>query len=235
MRAIIKRELKSYFTSPAGYVVLAVLTAAVCYFFTTLFSSGYADSSYVFSYISIFILIMIPILTMRLFSEEKMKKTDQLLLTSPVSISSVVLGKFFAALIFFSLFLVETLIFNFIYIGFGASVDWMVYLGNIIGIILFAASFIAIGILISALTESQVVAAILSIAINVIILLFDSIIPSMIDNTVINKICSWVAFNERYQTFTQGIIGIDNLIFFISVIAVFLFLTVRVIDRKRWA
>ena len=97
MKAIIKREFKSYFTLPAGYVVLAVLTAATCYFFTTLFASGYADLSYVFSYISIFVLIMVPILTMRLFSEEKMKKTDQLLLTSPRSITSIVLGKFLAA------------------------------------------------------------------------------------------------------------------------------------------
>lgn len=235
MKAIIKRELKSYLTSPAGYVVLAVLTAATCYFFTTLFASGYADISYVFSYISVFVLIMIPILTMRLFSEEKIRKTEQLLLTSPVSIRSIVLGKFFAALIFFSVFLIETLVFNFVYIGLGATVDWMVYLGNLIGILLFASSFIAIGLFISALTESQVVAAIVSIAVNVIILLFDSIIPSMINNTVVTKICSWVAFNKRYQTFTQGIIGIDNVVFFISVIAVFLFLTIRVIDHKRWA
>ena len=235
MKAIIKRELKSYLTSPAGYVVLAVLTAATCYFFTTLFASGYADISYVFSYISVFVVIMIPILTMRLLSEEKMRKTEQLLLTSPVGIGSIVLGKFFAALIFFSAFLIETLVFNFVYIGLGATVDWMVYLGNLIGILLFASSFIAIGLFISALTESQVVAAIVSIAVNVIILLFDSIIPSMINNTVVTKICSWVAFNQRYQTFTQGIIGIDNVVFFISAIAVFLFLTIRVIDRKRWA
>lgn len=235
MKAIIKRELKSYFTLPAGYVVLAVLTAATSYFFTTLFSSGYADLSYVFSYISIFVLIMVPILTMRLFSEEKMKKTDQLLLTSPVSIGSVVIGKFLAALMFFSIFLIETLIFNLVYIGFGVSVDWLLYLGNIVGILLYAASFIAIGIFISALTESQVVAAVVSIAINVIILLFDSIIPSMVDNVYVNKICEWFAFNERYQTFTQGIFSIDNLIFFASVIAIFLFLTVRIIDRKRWA
>ncbi len=235
MKAIIKREIKSYFTSPAGYVVLAVMTAAVCYFFTSLFSTGYADTTYVFSYISIFALVMIPILTMRLFSEEKMKKTDQLLLTSPVSIGSIVLGKFFAALMFFSIFLVETLIFNLVYIIFGASIDWMVYLGNVVGMILFSASFISIGLFISVLTESQVVAAILSIAINLIILLFDSFIPSIIDNSVVTKICEWFAFNQRYQKFTQGIFALDNFIFFISVIAVFLFLTTRVIDRKRWA
>ena len=234
MIAIIKRELKSYFTSPAGYVVLAVLTAAVCYFFTTLFASGYADPSYIFSYISIFVLIMIPILTMRLFSEEKMKKTDQLLLTSPVSISSVVLGKFFAALIFFSLFLIETVIFNFIYIGFGVSVDWMVYLGNIIGILLFAASFIAIGILISALTESQVVAAVGSFAVSFFLLMLTTI-SNMANNEIVTKICNWISFSDRYYTFTDGVFNIANFVFFLSIIAVFLFLTSRVIDRKRWA
>lgn len=152
MSAVIKRELKAYFTSPLGYVILAVLLLFGGMNFSLVFANGYADMTYVLGSMVTIIFFVIPILTMRLFSEEKKQKTDQLLLTSPISIRAMVMGKFIAAVTFFSIFIGVCVIFNLVFQVF-AQPDWIVFLGNVVGMLLFASSLIAIGVFISALTE----------------------------------------------------------------------------------
>ncbi|MGN0174254.1 MAG: ABC transporter permease [Acutalibacteraceae bacterium] len=234
MFSIIKREFKNYFSSPIGYVVMCVLLFFGGFYYAYAFSFGSADMSYVFNSLITIIFFVVPVITMRLFSEEKRLKTDQLLITSPVSIFSIVLGKFFAAFLYFCVFIVIMALYNFIFFFFGATPDMMIFLGNVIGILLFASSLIAIGIFISSLTESQVVAAVGSFSVSFFLLLLENV-SGLFNNETITKICNWISFSERYYSFTEGIFDISNFVFFISITAAFIFLTVRVIDRKRWA
>lgn len=234
MLAIIKRELKNYFSSPLGYAIMCVMLFFGGYYYSYAFSYGSADMTYVFSSLVTIIFFVVPIITMRLFSEEKRNKTDQLLITSPVSIFSVVMGKFLAAFLYFCIFVGFMTIYNFLFLFFGATPDMMIFLGNVIGILLFSGALISIGIFISALTESQVVAAVGSFSISFLLILIENV-SNVFDSETITKILEWISFSERYYTFTEGIFDISNFIFFISIIAVFLFLTVRAIDRKRWA
>lgn len=234
MSAILKKELKSYFTSPLGYVILLVMFFFSGLFYYTVFSAGSADLTYVFSGMITIIFFVIPIITMRLLSEEKKQKTDQLLLTAPVRNSAIVFGKYLSALIFFNAFIVLMIIYNLVFMFFGGQPDFMIFLGNIIGMELFAGALIAIGIFISVLTESQVVAAVGSFAVSFFLLMIDTF-ANMVDNEIFQSVCSWISFSDRYTNFTQGLFNITDFVFFLSVIAIFLFLTSRVIDRKRWA
>ena len=233
MGAIYKRELKSYFTSPIGYVVLAIFFVFAGLFFTIIFQQGSPDLSPLFSSMFMIVLFIIPILTMRIFSDEKRQKTDQLLYTSPVKLSGIVMGKYLAALTVFGIGVGITILYQVI-IAFFITPDWMVYLGNLLGMLLLAASLIAVGMFISALTESQLVAAVGSFAVSLILWLMDSL-AQMINVSFVTKAISWVSFNGRYEAFTTGTLDYSNIVFFLSFAAIFIFLTVRVLDRKRWA
>lgn len=236
MNAVIKRELRAYVTSPLGYVVIGALLLFSGIYYSSLFGgdnrSGFADLTYVFQSMITIIFFIIPLLTMRTFSEERNKKTDQLLFTSPVNITSIVLGKFFAALSFFSIYLVYLIICNSVFLLIGAQPAWSVFFSNILGLLLFAASLIAIGIFISSLTESQVVAAVGSFAVSFFLLVINDISLGI---PLLNNLFKWISFSERYYVFSFGIINIANIIFFLSFISIFLFLTIRTIDRRRWA
>ncbi|MDP4152675.1 MAG: ABC transporter permease, partial [Bacillota bacterium] len=156
MRAIFKRELKSYFTSPIGYILLSIfciLTALT--FCTSNLKYSYTSMTDLFQFIMAWVLmIMAPILTMKLMSEEKKLKTDQLLLTSPVSIPGIVIGKFLSALVFFLIALSSTLLYVLVTFIYGKP-DVGLLIGNYLAIIFLASSFLAIGIFISSLTENQ--------------------------------------------------------------------------------
>lgn len=140
MNAIFKRELKAYFTSPDRFLRCSL---SFIFFsgilFGVYFQGGQPDLSGIFTpWLFIITLVIIPILTMRLFSEDKRQKTDQLLLIAPVKLSSIVLGKFFAALVVFGIAISITLVYQII-ISFYISPDWMVFVGNFLGILLYGA------------------------------------------------------------------------------------------------
>ena len=233
MSAIFKREIKSYFTSPIGYVVIAIVAFISSFFFAFVYTSGYADLSEPFFVVFIATLIVVPILTMRLFSEEKRQKTDQLLLTAPIGLISIVMGKFLAAFTVFSVSLSVFVIYQIILSAY-ASPDLLLFLGNLLGLLLVAAALISVGIFISSLMESQVVAAIVSIAITVVLILMN-FLGSLLKSAAVDKVVEWIAFQSRYATFTQGRFSYANFLFFIGVTAIFLFLTSRVLEKKRWA
>jgi len=233
MLAIFKRELKAYFVSPVGYVVLAVFLVFSGFYFSYMFSNGYPDVTFVFSQMFAITLFIVPILTMRLMSEDRRQKVDQVLLTSPVKLSSIILGKFFAALAVFALGFANTLIFQII-LSFYVSLNWLIFIGNVVGMLLLGGSLIAIGLFISALTESQMVAAVGTFAISMFILMMDSL-ASTINISAITKAAEWISFSGRYNTFVSGVFDYSNLIFFVSVAAIFLFLAVRSLEKKRWA
>lgn len=234
MLAIFKRELRAYFTSPLGYIVTLIYVLLDGFVFSILFSNGSAELSTLYSILYTFTLFLMPVLTMRLFSDELRMKTDQALFTAPVKISGIVMGKFLAALTVFVLANCLTILYQLIFSVVVSGLDWMVYFDNVLGSILLASALIAIGLFISSLTENQMTAAMGSMSISIMLILID-MLGTTITNTVLAGIVEWISFSSRYNTFVQGIVDYANIAFFLSVTAIFLFLTVRVQEKRRWA
>lgn len=234
MSAIFRREFKSFFTGPIGYIALAVIIAASgMFFFMYNLNYGMADLTGVFSGLFTISLLVIPFLTMRLFSDEKRQKTDQALLTAPGSLTGIVLGKFFAALVLYVIAISITLVYAVI-LAFQVSPDWMLLVGNFIGLLLVGALIISIGVFISCLTESQVIAALGTLAVSVILLTIDQIGSLLGGITFLEGIVAFISITARYSEFTAGLINYDSIIYFITMQALFVFLTVRVLDSRRW-
>lgn len=234
MGAIFRRELLAYFTTPIGYIFLALFYAGAGLFFNmTALSSGSADMAYIFTLLIYVLLVVIPILTMRTLSEEKNQKTDQCLLTAPISLGGLVMGKFLAAFLIFSLAVSITVVYAVVVSAF-AQPDWTVVIGNIVGFLLLGSAFISIGIFVSSLTENQIVSAIISFAAMLLCYLL-SAIAQIIPIEWLSGIISNLSFVDRYTGFTYGLFDLSNVLFFISATAVFLYLTVRVLEKRRWS
>ena len=235
MGAIFRRELKAYFSSPLGYIFLGVIYAISGFYFWYILANQANYIQYVFSNMFTIVLMVVPLLTMRLMSEDKKLKTDQLLLTAPVNITSVVLGKYFAALVVYIIGVSSTIIFQIVLATF-ATPDWNVFLGNYLAIVLIGAALISIGILISSLTENQIIAAIGTLAISLFIWLLDSIASALPAGFEwMSSIFSSLSFMTRYNDFVSGILNVSHILFFVSFAAVFLFLTIRALEKKRWS
>lgn len=248
MFAIYKKELRSYFINPIGYIYvgmfLAVAALLCCY--TTLISGSYDATGYFVGMMVAFI-ILIPLLTMRLFSEERKLRTEQLLLTAPVSITGMVMGKFLAALTLFSGTMLVSCI-NFIPMYVLADIErgGMSYdlehigpvtsqvVGCMIALLLIGAAFIAIGTFISALTENQLAAAVLTIAI-IGIMVAISFLNPLIDAYWLRTILSFVSVYARFSAFASGLFDFAAVFYYLSLSFVFLFLTVRVYEKRRWS
>ena len=233
MGAVFKRELKGYFISPIGYLVIGLYAALYIILFHGLYQVGLPQVSMLFNYSFILTLFLMPILTMRSFSEERRQKTDQALLTAPVGLTAIVMGKFFAALTVFALAQVITLVMSLIF-AFHVTVDLLGLFCCLLGSVLVAASLIAAGIFLSCLTDSQVLAAVGGIGVSVLLATMDTLV-SVINVDFISTIAEWISFTGRFNTFCTGGLDYANLAFFLSFTAVFLFLTVRVQEKRRWA
>lgn len=233
MLAILKREMRNYFTSPIGYVYLAVFYFfAGFYFFGSTVLPNTTDLSNVFSSLFIISLFVLPILTMRLMSEDLKNKTDQALLTAPISLFSLVMGKYLAALVMFVVGISVTLAYALV-IALFSTPDWAMLAGHFIGLFLLGCALAAIGMFISSLTENQVVAAAGAFAASLGLMLVDGL-SSLTQNTLLKKIMDGLSFNSHYTSFTQGMLSLKDVVFFLSICAVFLFLTVRVFEKRRW-
>ena len=235
MTAVFKREFRSFFTSPVGYVVLAVLFCFSGYFFFVYnLASGSADMSSVYGNLfTIVLLLVLPVLTMRLFSDEKRQKTDQALLTAPTSLTGIVVGKFLSALLMFAIGLSITIVYA-VVIAVQVTPDWMVIIGNLLGLLLLGGMVISIGMLISSLTESQYIAALGTFVVSFALLMIDNL-KYLFNASWLATIVDFLSINQRYNDFTIGVIHYDDILFFLSMQVLFLFLTVRVLDRKRWS
>ncbi len=234
MRAIFKRELSSYFNSAIAYIVMAVFFGFAGYFFVgTCFVGNVSSLSYTFSNIIMIIIFLTPILSMKTFSEEKKQKTDQALLTSPASLFDIVMGKFLGA---FAVYAICCMIF-FVYglvISFFTAPDWAVIICTTIGLLFLGGAFIAIDVFISSLTESQVIAAIVGMAAGLVIYMLNTFI-SMIQVDWIASALKAISPTNYYMNFTYGMLDLTGIVFFLSVIALFLFFTIRSLERKRWS
>lgn len=234
MGAVFKREMKAYFTSPIAYIYIAVF-----YLYTGLTFVGAniygatADMTAVFSGVFTIMMIMLPLLTMRLMSEEKRQKTDQCLLTAPISLGGIVMGKFLSALCIFAIGMLIYIPFMLVLNKLAGGIAWATAAGNMLALLLLGASFISIGIFMSSLTENQIVSAIASFIVILIFYMID-VFATTISVEWISKVMVSLGFYSRYYEFTNGIINIPSIIFFLSAIFIFNFLTVRVLDKRRW-
>ena len=234
MLAVFKKEMRSYFTSVIGYVFLvlylAISGAVLCY--TTLYSMS-ADVTNYFTIMLLISGIMLPLLTMKSFSEERKLKTEQLLLTAPVSIIGVVLGKFLAAYTIFAGCIVLNSLYCLVLLNY-ASLKVAVLFGCLVATLLVGLVFIAIGLFVSALTENQLSAAIGTIAI-IIAFLAIGLLSSLLPSTYfLRYVLDFTSIFTRFQYFTNGVFDIASLVYYISVAAIFIYLTVRIYDRRRY-
>ena len=234
MLAIFKREMKGYFTGVIGYAFLVIFlaVAAILFCYTTLFSMS-ADVSTYFTLMLIFSAVMLPILTMKTFSEEKKIKTEQLLLTSPVSIPAMVFGKFLSAYLIFASALIFTSLYFLILTPY-ATLEVAKLLGNIVALLLVGLVFIAIGLFVSSLTENQLTAAIGSMAI-ILVLLGLGIVSSLLPTTYwLRFVFDALSIFTRFSNFTNGYFDLASVVYYLSVGGIFLYLTIRVYDRRRY-
>ncbi len=233
MFAIYKRELRSYFTSAVGYVFLAVIVAlsAVAFSMTTLLSYTNDVSAY-FTVMLFILMIALPVLTMKLFAEERKLKTEQLLLTAPVSIGGMVAAKFFAA---FTVFFGSVLLTSISYLTLFKYSDpeGGIIFGNILAITLVGAAFIAIGMFVSALTENQLAAAIGTFGI-LLAMLGIGMLNSFIPWYPVRFVLDWFSILSRYTNFTNGFFDFAATLYYVSVCFVFLFVTCRLYERRRY-
>lgn len=232
--AIARKETQSYFVSPIAYVVALVFVSLTGYFFVDAMSSDIFPEASVNSYTgrSIFILALVgPLLTMKLLAEEQKLGTIELLLTSPVRDWEVILGKFLASLTIFGSALALTLVYVVFLFAFG-NPDLGPIVTAYVGLFLFGAGALAVGLFTSALTSNQIVAAILSYGVltllTIIHLAADQVDGAMA--TFLNEL----SMVSQFEDFTRGILNLRSVIYYISMIVVFLFLAVRALEFRRW-
>lgn len=236
MRAIYKRELKAYFQSFLGFLFMAAILFLTGLYFTVYnLMSGYPYFNYVISSVVFVFLISIPVLTMRILAEERKQKTDQMILTAPVTVGAVAAGKFLALL---TIFAIPTAIISFypLILGFFGSVPYgETYLG-ILGFFLYGAACISVGILISSLTESQVISAVLTFA-----FLFLGYVMYGICNLIsssgnlLTRLLGSLDMYSRFSSLLNGTLDIPAVIYFMSFTVLMLFLTVQSIQKRRYS
>ena len=286
MTAIYKRELKSYLTSMVGYLfIFFILVLTGIYFSAYQLSAAYPKFEYTLSAVTFVFLIGVPILTMRVLAEERKQKTDQLLLTAPVSVGNIVIGKYLALVTVYAIPILVMCIYPLIMSKFGTVAFGSAYTA-ILGFFLLGCANIAIGVFMSALTESQVIAAVLTfvllfafymmngissffsktsmstcVTFGLLILAAAIILYTMIKNALISAIAALIGevilvviyvvkssvfeggiqkvlniFNlsGHFDNFTSNIFDIKGIVYFLSVIAICLFLTMQSISKRRW-
>jgi len=251
MFAVFKRDLVSYFVTPIGYVFVAVFLAVNGGAFS-LFTLQAGTESNVNTYFSIMIFaltVVIPLLTMKSFSEEKKQRTEQLLMTSPISLGGMVFGKFLAAYtVFAGTFLVGCL--NFIalveygptkavyentqLVKYVSDYNLAPVFGSVLAVLLVGAAFVSIGIFISSLTENQFISAIGTIALMGVFLVVGLLNP-LIPFAPVREVLNWLSVYSRFGNFTYGVFDFAALLYYLSISFVFLFLTVRIYEKRRWA
>jgi len=288
MFAVFKRELRAYFTAPIGWVVIGLFLFLCGIFFAATNLLG-ASSEYngLLSTMAFLFLFVVPILTMRLLTEETRQHTDQLLITSPLSVTAIVVGKYLAAVAVYLITLLVTVLYPVLMSFFALlGLEWWKIHGGYIGLFLLGDSFIVVGLLFSSLTESQIVAAVATYAALLVMWIIDAL-TSMVPtgwlyglafvaivavalalvvwlatrsvaataatvvvlaaaiaavavlkkdlyDGLLAKVMAWFSLLKRYEDFNLGILGLSPVVYYLSFSAAFVFLTVRMIDRKRW-
>ena len=233
MLAVFKKEMRSYFTGAMGYIFLFVylLIGGAVFCYTTLYSMS-ADVTNFYSYMVLLSAVILPLLTMKSFSEERKIKTEQLLMTAPIPIWAMVLGKFLASYVMFAGCMILNSLYFLTLINY-AVIKFSVLLGNIVAILLIGMVFIAIGIFVSSLTENQLAAAIGTIAIILAFLLIGLLAQLLPATYWLRYVLEFVSILTRYQYFANGYFDIATIVYYLSLSGIFVYLTIRIYDRRR--
>lgn len=286
MLAIYKKELRAYFNSIIGWLFIAFFLAFIgIYFFLNNLYYGYTHFGYSLYSVGIIFILLVPMITMRIMAEEKKQKTDQLLFTSPVSVEKIILGKYLAVISVFGVVMIIICAYPLIMAAFGEVNLWMNY-AAIGGFFLLGCAYFAIGTFISALTESQAFAAVLTFIVVLFTCMMDSIAslfstsartawlvfafllllvavvlwlqmkskivtglffvisqgvmaaiyflkPTVLEGSVVN-VFNWFSVEARYDDFVNGVLNVSSVVYYISIVVLFLFLTVQAIKKRRW-
>lgn len=235
MLAIFKREFRSYFQTVIGWLFIAVsLCIYGLYYYVYNFANGKPDITYVISSITFICLITVPILSMRCLSDEKRTRTDQLILTSPVSVGKLVLGKFLALAAVFSITVLVYIASAFFLCLFG-TVALKTSFVAVFGYWLFGLACIAVCVFVSSITESQVIAAVLSFLALFFGYMMGSI-SSLISSTgnIITKILGCYNLSAHMNNFMNGCLDVNGIVYYLTVVAIFLFLATQSIQKRRW-
>lgn len=231
--AVASKEIQTYFTSPMGYIVALVFVALTGYFFVTSISTDIPEAS-IDGYVTPSALILIflaPAMTMRLFAEEQKLGTLELLLTSPVRDWEVVLGKYAASLVFFLATLSLTL-FYVLLLGYYGNPDWGPVWSGYLGMALYGGAALSIGLLTSSFTNNQIIALVVGFGILLILFVIDQS-ANLVSGTA-STVLSQIGLTSHLEDFTRGVVDFRDLTYYLTVIGVFLFLTVRSVESRRW-
>lgn len=242
MFSLYKKELQSYYYSPFAYVIAALFLLI----FSISFVNSMADLSgtkltfsfpNIFYYNSSFFIFLIPALTMRIFAEERKSGTEVLLITSPLNVFQIVIAKFLAVSTVYLTMLVLTLFYPIVTIATGGGVIWSSLICGYIGFFLWGLVCIAIGMLMSSFTESPVIAAILGEGAMVLLIFIDSIKDSgLFENLpAAAKAIGQLSTGDRFAYFSQGMFRLSDLVFFITVIVLFVGWTIISVEKRRWS
>lgn len=231
MFTVAKKEISTYFKSPIAYVLIGLFMLMISLLFYSPFSVGSGDFLPVMENMGFFLIFIVPIMTMRILAEDRKNGTEVLLLTSPTSLTKIVLGKFLAMYFVFLVITVLSFIYPLIMVSFG-GVFTVQLIGAYLGFLLLGAAFVSIGVFASALTENQIVAAIISFVALLMMWMADAFATEVGGN--IGTFMGWFSLLTRYNTFTRGILGLPEIAYLVLFTSLILFLTIRVIERRRW-
>lgn len=226
------KELRSYFSSPIAYVVFVMFLVLSGYFFSVILLVSKEASLRGVAYNTIItLLFLVPLITMKLFAEEKKLGTMEILMTKPVKDFEVVLGKFLAATSLFLTMLASTIVYIFILVKFGnpdIGPMWSLYLG----VILCGMSFIALGLFASTLTENQIISAVIGFA--AILLLWILSWLGGYTGEFTEKLLSYISLANHFDDFVKGVIDLKDVVFYLSFIIFWLFVSIRSIEARKW-
>jgi ABC-2 type transport system permease protein len=246
--AIANKELRSYFSSPIAYIIIGFFLlpfGVFFYLYLTAFVRQSLQSAqfggamninqqvirYVLQNASVIILFIMPMITMRTYSEEKRSGTIELLLTSPLTDLEIILGKFFGALGLYLAMLAVTLPYMGILFVYG-NPEWRPLIAAYLGLILMGGAFVSLGLLISSTTNNQIVAGIVSFVVFLLLWIVGWFADSA--GPTIGPITSWLSITEHFDDFSKGIIDTKHVLYYLSLITFGLFLTAKSVDTERW-
>ena len=249
--SLMKKEIRAYFSSPIAYVVIAGFLLLVGYFFYSLVgwfnaqaiqmaqNPYYAQQvninqmvfSPLFHNMSIILILVAPLLTMRLLAEEKKSGTDELLYTSPLSVGQIVLGKYFAALVMLAAMLGLTALLSIFAFALG-NPEIAPWLTGYLGLFLMGATFIAIGLFFSSLTENQIIAAFLTFVTLLLLLVLNWVTSS--GSGTWQSVLGYLSFSQHFEDMTRGILDTKDIVYYLSFSFFGLFLAHSVLQSRRW-
>ncbi len=286
MLAIYKKEMRAYFNSIIGWLFIAFFLAFTgIYFFLENLFYGYTHFGYSLYSVGLIFILLVPMITMRIIAEENKQKTDQLLLTSPVSVEKIVLGKFFAVTSVFGVVMLITCLYPLIMSLYG-EINFIMNYAAIAGFFLMGCAYLALGTFISAVTDSQAFAAVLTFIVVLVTYLMDGIAtlfatdartawlvfafllflvtvmtwmmmkskpvtaaffvisegalayvyffqPLLLEGSI-TKVFAWFSVETRYADFVNGILNVADVVYYITFVVLFVFLTVQAIKKRRW-